>query len=146
MKVYTKILLWSFGTLVLSLVAFIGVSIYVSMRNFQHGSFIPRFNALLMEEAIESWQTGGQPALAAHMQRVARQIPGGHYLTDPAGKDLATGEDRSRLLAMARPDTGPPKRFANRQVVTYPSPTASTVSLSSTKTSSISASICPTTF
>ena len=122
MKVYTKILLWSFGTLVLSLVAFIGVSIYVSMRNFQHGSFIPRFNTLLMEEAIESWQTGGQPALAAHMQRVARQIPGGHYLTDPAGKDLATGEDRSRLLAMARPDTGPPKRFANRQVVMYPSP------------------------
>ena len=46
MKVYTKILLWSFGTLVLSLVAFIGVSIYVSMRNFQHGSFVPRFNAL----------------------------------------------------------------------------------------------------
>jgi two-component system sensor histidine kinase CpxA len=122
MKVYTKILLWSFGTLVLSLVAFIGVSIYVSMRNFQHGSFVPRFNALLMEEAIEAWQTGGQPALAAHMQRVARQIPGGHYLTDPAGKDLATGEDRSRLLAMARPDTGPPKRFANRQVVMYPSP------------------------
>jgi two-component system sensor histidine kinase CpxA len=122
MKVYTKILLWSFGTLVLSLVAFIGVSIYVSMRNFQHGSFVPRFNALLMEEAIESWQTGGQPALAAHMQRVTRQIPGSHYLTDPAGKDLATGEDRSRLLAAARPDTGPPKRFENRQVVVYPSP------------------------
>jgi hypothetical protein len=92
MKVYTKILLWSFGTLVLSLVAFIGVSIYVSMRNFQHGSFIPRFNTLLMEEAIESWQTGGQPALAAHMQRVARQIPGGHYLLDPVGKDLGHRE------------------------------------------------------
>ena len=106
----------------LSLVAFIGVSIYVSMRNIQHGSFVPRFNALLMEEAIEAWQTGGQPALAAHMQRVARQIPGSHYLTDAAGKDLATGEDRSRLLAMARPDTGPPKRFENRQVVMYPSP------------------------
>ena len=39
MKVYTKILLWSFGTLVLSLVAFIGVSMYVSMRNVQHGKF-----------------------------------------------------------------------------------------------------------
>jgi two-component system sensor histidine kinase CpxA len=122
MKVYTKILLWSFGTLVLSLVAFIGVSIYVSMRNMEHGNFIPRFNALLMEEAIESWQTGGQPALAAHMQRVTRHMSGNHYLTDASGKDLATGEDRSKMLAIARPDTGPPKRYDSRQVVVYPSP------------------------
>ena len=122
MKVYTKILLWSFGTLVLSLVAFIGVSIYVSMRNMEHGNFIPRFNALLMEEAIESWQTGGQPALAAHMQRVTRHMSGNHYLTDASGKDLATGEDRSKMLAIARPDTGPPKRYDSRQVIVYPSP------------------------
>ena len=122
MKVYTKILLWSFGTLVLSLVAFIGVSIYVSMRNMEHGNFIPRFNALLMEEAIESWQTGGQSALAAHMQRVTRHMSGNHYLTDASGKDLATGEDRSKMLAIARPDTGPPKRYDSRQVVVYPSP------------------------
>ena len=121
MKVYTKILLWSFGTLVLSLVAFIGVSMYVTMRNMQHGSFVPRFNALLMEEAIEAWQRGGRPELAAHMQRVTRQISGSHYLTDSTGKDLATGEDRSKLLASARPDTGPPKRFESRQVVMYPS-------------------------
>ncbi len=120
MKVYTKILLWSFGTLLLSLVAFIGVSMYVTMRNIQHGSFVPRFNVLLMEDAIEAWQRGGQQELAAHMQRVARQISGDHYLTDAAGKDLATGEDRSQLLATARPDTGP-KRFASRQVVMYPS-------------------------
>ena len=119
MKVYTKILLWSFGTLVLSLVAFIGVSMYVSMRNMEHGNFVPRFHVLLMEEAIEAWQTGGPPALAAHMQRVTRRLSGKHYLTDAAGLDLATGEDRSKLLAMARPDTGPPKRFENRQVVMY---------------------------
>ena len=122
MKVYTKILLWSFGTLVLSLVAFIGVSIYVSMRNMEHGNFIPRFNALLMEEAIESWQTGGRPALAAHMQRVTRHMSGNHYLTDASGKDLATGEDRSKMLAIARPDTGPPKGYDSRQVIVYPSP------------------------
>jgi two-component system sensor histidine kinase CpxA len=119
MKVYTKILLWSFGTLVLSLVAFIGVSMYVSMRNMEHGSLFPRLHSLLMEEAIESWQTGGPPALAAHMRRVARHMPGIYYLTDAAGKDLATAEDRSKLLAMARPDTGPPKRFEKSPVVMY---------------------------
>jgi len=122
MKVYTKILLWSFGTLVLSLVAFIGVSIYVSMRNVEHSSFIPRFNALLMDEAIEALQTGGQPALAAHMQRLTRRLSGNYYLTDPAGIDLVTGEDRSRLLAIARTSTGTPRRFENRRVVVYPSP------------------------
>ena len=121
MKVYTKILLWSFGTLVLSLVAFIGVSMYVSMRNMQHGGVVPRFNTLLMEEAIEAWQRGGRPALAAHLQRVTRHMSGHHYLTDAAGVDLSTGEDRSKLLAMARPDTGPPKRLESRQVVVYPS-------------------------
>ena len=119
MKVYTKILLWSFGTLVLSLVAFIGVSMYVSTRNMQHGNNVPRFNTLLMEESIEAWQRGGQSTLAAHMQRVDRHTMGNHYLTDAAGRDLATGEDRSRLLAVARPDTGPPKRFERRQVVVY---------------------------
>lgn len=121
MKVYTKILLWCFGTLVLSLVAFFGVSIYISMRNMEHGNMVPRFHNLLMEEAIEAWQTGGQPALAAHMKRLQRNISGDHYLIDSSGKDLATGEDRSKLLAAARPDTGPPKRFESRQVVMYPS-------------------------
>jgi two-component system sensor histidine kinase CpxA len=119
MKVYTKILLWSFGTLVLSLVAFIGVSMYISMRNMQHGNMVPRFNTLLMEESIEAWQRGGQPALAAHMQRIDRLMSGNHYLTDAIGRDLAGGEDRSKLLAVARPDTGPPKRFEGRQVVVY---------------------------
>ena len=85
----------------------------------EHGSLFPRLHSLLMEEAIESWQTGGPPALAAHMRRVARHMPGIYYLTDAAGKDLATAEDRSKLLAMARPDTGPPKRFEKSPVVMY---------------------------
>lgn len=119
MKVYTKILLWSFGTLVLSLVAFVGVSFYISMRNMEHGNFVPRVNALLMEEAIEALQAGGPPALAAHMRRVTSHMLGAHYLTDAAGRDLATGEDRAKLLAVARRDTGPPKRYESRQVVVY---------------------------
>ena len=122
MKVYTKILLWCFGTLVLSLVAFIGVSVYVSMRNMQHGSLVPRVNGLLLDEAMEACQRGGQPALAAYMQRIGRHLTGQFYLTDAAGHDLATGEDRSKLLAAAHPDTGPPKRYESRQVVMYPSP------------------------
>ena len=61
MKVYAKILLWCFGTLLLSLIAFFAVSVYVSMRNVDHGSFVPRLNALLLEESITAYQAHGKP-------------------------------------------------------------------------------------
>ena len=121
MKVYAKILLWCFGTLLLSLVAFMGVSAYVSMRNLGHGSIVPRFNALLMEQAVGAYEDHGKAALATDLERVGRRLPGQHYLTDAHGIDLVTGEDRSKLLAAARPDLGPPKRFEKRPVVFYPS-------------------------
>ncbi|HEY1495422.1 MAG TPA: ATP-binding protein [Candidatus Solibacter sp.] len=120
MKVYTKVLLWCFGTLLLSLIAFGGVS-YVSMRSVDHGSFVPRWNALLMEQAIGAYESHGKPALAAELARMSSHIPGQHYLTDARGIDLASGEDHSKLLASARLDNGPPKRFERRHMVYYPS-------------------------
>ena len=120
MKVYAKILLWCFGTLLLSLIAFGGVS-YVSMRSVDHGSFVPRWNALLMEQAIDAYESHGRAALSAELARMRRHIPGQHFLTDARGIDLATGEDRSQLLAAARPDNGPPKRFERRHMLYYPS-------------------------
>ena len=123
MKVYTKILLWCLR----HAGAFAG-----GVHRRLHLCVDAQFSARQFRAALQCAADGGghrgladrRPTRARrpHCERVARQIPGGHYLTDPAGKDLATGEDRSRLLAMARPDTGPPKRFANRQVVMYPSP------------------------
>jgi two-component system sensor histidine kinase CpxA len=121
MKVYAKILLWCFGTLLLSLVAFFGVSFYVSMRNIDHSNFVPRLNTLLLEESIGAYESHGKPALSAELDRIDHYLSGQHYLTDANGLDLATGVDRSRLLASARADTGPPKRMQSRQVVFYPS-------------------------
>jgi len=121
MKVYAKILLWCLGTLLLSLVAFMGVS-YVSMRNVDHGGVVPRLNALLMDQAIGAYESHGKPALKAELERIGRYLPGQHYLTDAGGTDLVTGIDRSQILATARPDNGPPKRFERRHVVFYPSP------------------------
>uniref|UniRef100_Q020N7 histidine kinase n=1 Tax=Solibacter usitatus (strain Ellin6076) TaxID=234267 RepID=Q020N7_SOLUE len=120
MKVYTKVLLWCFGTLLLSLIAFGGVS-YVSMRSVDHGSFVPRWNALLMEQAIDAYEAHGKSALAAELARMSSHIPGQHFLTDARGTDLASGEDHSKLLAAARLDNGPPKRFERRHMIYYPS-------------------------
>jgi two-component system sensor histidine kinase CpxA len=121
-KVYAKILLWCFGTLVLSLVAFVGVSFYVSMRQMDHGNFVPRLNGLLMEEAVAAYEAHGPSGLAAELDRINSHLSGQHFLTDAAGRDLATGADRSKMLAGARPDKGPPKGVQRRQVVYYPSP------------------------
>ncbi len=122
MKVYTKILLWCFGTLVLSLVAFIGVSVYVSMRNMEHGSMAPRMNALLLEQGMDALAHGGKPALAAHMQSVQKHLSGEHYFTDAAGRDLVTGEDRSSLLTAALPNSNRPSRYHDRMLGMATSP------------------------
>lgn len=115
-SVYHKILLWSFATLVLSLVAFVGVSMMVSFqtafpnRVFGHAS-------LELEEAQEAYEEGGAPKLARFIARMEQRIPGQYYLTDARGRDLATGEDRSALLAIARPEEVPPGPIPRDRVI-----------------------------
>ncbi len=109
-SVYTKILLWSFGTLLLSLVAFYGVSAVVSYQAFRSGPMMGGMQRLELEEARDAYETGGPEKLAVFLARMSRYIRGEHYLTDAQGRDLANGEDRSALLAEAVPDTGRPSR------------------------------------
>ena len=98
-SVYVKILLWCFATLLLSLVAFIGVSMYVSITSQQrHGERGGGFR-LNLEDAISAYESGGAPALAARLAKYKRYMGDDHYLTDQNGRDLVTGEDRSALLA-----------------------------------------------
>ena len=123
MKVYTKILLWCFGTLVLSLVAFFGVSFYVSMRNVDHGNFVPRLNALLMDESIAAYESRGPSGLIAEIDRINRHLSGQHYLTDAAGNFtvarpsrpvVTTPDHRATVLigvtvSRSQPSSSPPK-------------------------------------
>ena len=96
-SIYVKILLWCFGTLLLSLVAFIAVSAYVSITS-QHGERGGGFR-LNLEDAVNAYQSGGREALAARLAKYRRYMGDEHHLTDPNGKDLITGEDLSPLLA-----------------------------------------------
>ena len=106
-SVRSKILLWCFGTLVLSLVAFVATSIWVSTQNAGPGMF-QRVNTLLLETATEAYTTGGVPRLQVVLDRMDRDLTGRHYLVDAAGRDLTTGADRSAMLAFAVP--GPPRK------------------------------------
>ncbi len=105
--VYAKILLWSFATLVLSLLAFIGVTSVISFRTAYRSGFFGHAS-LEMEEAREAYDEGGPAKLARFINRMERHLPGKHFLTDAHGRDLLTGTDRSALLALAKPDGPPP--------------------------------------
>ena len=108
-SVYAKILLWSFATLVLSLVAFVGVSIMVSVHSAGHTDFFGQLHTLELEQARQAYEEGGQEKLGRYLDRVQRRLRGHHYLTDARGRDVMTGVDRAALLAAAQP-SGEPAR------------------------------------
>jgi len=101
-SIFAKILLWSFGTLVVSLIAFVAISRFLSDREFRRNE--PRRNPLSMqaEHARQVFERSGREQLALYLQQLYTFFPDDHYLTDSKGRDVLTGEDRSGLLAQAR--------------------------------------------
>lgn len=116
-SVYAKILLWSFATLALSLVAFIGVSVLVSVQTAHRTGFFGQVHTLELEEAREAYEEGGPAKLARFLDRLQQRLSGNHYLTDAQGRDLLTGADRSALVAMAQPEGSPPRGLRGPQVL-----------------------------
>lgn len=112
-SVYAKISLWSFATLVLSLIAFLGVTRVVSFQASRQTGQFGRIQDMELEEAREAYESGGTVKLREFIDRLHRYLRGEHHLTDGAGRDLLTGEDRSALLVAAvregaRPRTSGP--------------------------------------
>jgi two-component system sensor histidine kinase CpxA len=110
-SVYAKISLWSFATLVVSLVAFLGVTSVVSFQSAHRTSPFGRIQSLELEQAREAYESGGPPKLGAFIDQMQRYMPGGHFLTDVRGRDMLTGEDRSVMLAAAVPEGTQPRRM-----------------------------------
>jgi signal transduction histidine kinase len=102
-SVYAKVLLWCFGTLLFSLVAFALISTAAQVRAFGHGGPFERTSTWQMQEAREAYEAGGVPQLKVYLERVDRHFQIEHHLTDAMGKDLATGEDRSAWLTQRQP-------------------------------------------
>jgi signal transduction histidine kinase len=116
-SVYAKILLWSFATLVLSLMAFVIVSVLVSFQTANRTGFLGQIHTLELEEAREAYEEGGPAKLVQFLDRLQRHISGKHYLTDAQGRDLVTGADRSALLVAAQPEGAPPRGLPGPRVV-----------------------------
>lgn len=64
--------------------------------------------AMQLDDAAAAYREGGRDALSARLQRMNTQLRVTHYLTDVAGRDLVTGEDRRGLLGLA-PAGGEPR-------------------------------------
>ena len=105
-SVYTKILVWCFATLVLSMGAMVMVSVFVFNDMVGKGSFFDRINALLLEQSAKIYESGGPQALAAHLRRADQTLGGEHHLVDAKGIDLATGQNHSALLRQFRFEKG----------------------------------------
>jgi two-component system sensor histidine kinase CpxA len=99
-SIFAKILFWSFGTLVFSLVAFVVISVFLSEHSVAKGDTVFRnLAAMEMAEARYAYEQGGGPNLSAYLNHLKQYFPRAeHILTDAAGRDLASGADRSHLL------------------------------------------------
>ena len=112
-----RILLAVLGTLLVSLVAFMAT--FLAMSGPANVRLIRQFQARQIEDGIAALQQG-PGAAAAFIARLDQSLGATHYLTDAAGRDLITGEDRSALLRVPRPWFGPPQ-IDDRLVVVEPS-------------------------
>jgi signal transduction histidine kinase len=101
-SIFAKILFWSFGTLLFSLVAFVVIS-FVLSRNTIGPDMFRRLPTMEMEEARHAYEAGGPARLSAYLAHLHHYFPQAeHHLIDAQGRDLVTGEDRSALIARAR--------------------------------------------
>ena len=61
-----------------------------------------RMDDLQLDDARESFETGGKPSLGQYLSSLDARFGGAHYLLDARGIDLVTGQDRSVLLPAQR--------------------------------------------
>jgi len=115
--VFAKILLWSFGTLVLSLGAYLFISAGLASRISGKGGPFERTVAFQVDEAEVTWRSGGPAALGAYLRKLQTYFGPEHFFTDAQGKDLVTGADRSGLLAAARGEYNVPHHISDRFVL-----------------------------
>jgi len=115
--VFAKILLWCLATLILALAAYLFISGELAMRFSGKGGPFARTVTFQVEEAEETYHSGGPAALARYLRRLQAYFGPEHFFTDVRGKDLATDADRSSLLATAHGEWSVPHQMGDRFVM-----------------------------
>lgn len=95
-SISVKVTIWSLAALLVSLAVFIVVANSVMGKSINDS--ITQFNRFFFHQAVSVYRAGGPAALARYTEELNRSGAVQYYLTDPQGRDLATGEDRSEMV------------------------------------------------
>jgi two-component system sensor histidine kinase CpxA len=91
--VYGRIAIWALATVLAGFLAVLAISFFSSMH--LEGRTEPtRYDALLLENTVAAWRSGGAPRLREEIERMDRHLNERYYLTDASGRDLLTGVRR----------------------------------------------------
>ena len=100
-SLFAKILLWFLAT---NAMAFVGLNVLVVMHFNDPARQTPLSRALSYQaqRARVAYETGGKETLKTDLTRISAIFQSDAFLTDPRGRDLVTGENRSDQIAAGR--------------------------------------------
>ena len=102
-SLFTKILLWFWCTLAITLVGSAFISAFNVNRDASDSEApAARLVTFELEEARSAYETGGRPELQAFLETLRRVYHAEGILTDEYGRDLLTNRDRSDLVRRAK--------------------------------------------
>jgi signal transduction histidine kinase len=98
-SIFTKIVVWSCGTLVLSLLAFFLVTNLMMRRPDPGKGMLPRLQLFELSEVRQAYEARGPRGASLLLDSLNDELSPRHYFLDRNGTDLVAGVDRSSLLA-----------------------------------------------
>jgi len=98
-SIYKKILLWAFATMVISMIGFFAVTRSIEMRLGINDLF-RRTQILELDQIRAAYESGGSRQAADFIERMKHTMGwSSAWVLGPDNRDLATGADRSDLIA-----------------------------------------------
>jgi two-component system sensor histidine kinase CpxA len=97
-SVYSRILVWSFVTLFISMGLFFVISRQFELRLGGEALFI-NTQRLELEQTIKAYEAGGAEGAASYISYLNRLVGWRNYVLDAHNRELSTGIDRSALVA-----------------------------------------------
>lgn len=101
-SLFARILLWFLVTTAITVTGFIVIAAFSIAELPNRQRPFSRLVPFQLGEARHAYETGGKAGLAAFIARLETAFQAEGILTDSAGRDLLTGEDRSELITAAR--------------------------------------------
>jgi two-component system sensor histidine kinase CpxA len=99
----TRILIWYLATLVVSLIAFVSISVTIGTRDTRKN--VGHLLEMQVEGSIRAYEEGGPEALSKYLQQMDSWFTSTHYLVDAQNRDLVSGQVNPASLNLA-PQSG----------------------------------------